>query len=103
MEPTTDVRGDGRASGPLPFLALMQSALGDNPEHFFDIYVLLCGYFKVVCVTPGLTPGHCAFLGDQPLILLYIDLVTQHNEGKGLRVPAGGDEEIVPPTVQGLE
>ena len=69
-----------------------------------DIDRLLSGRLEVGNVSLGLAPGHCAFLGDLPLILLHVDLVAQHDEGEVLRVPGAGlDEELVPPTVQGLE
>ena len=65
---------------------------------------LLCGRLKVGNVTLGLAPGHCAFLGDLSLILLHIDLVAQHDEGEVLGISGASlDEELVPPTVQGLE
>ena len=69
-----------------------------------DIDGLLCRRLKVRDVALGLAPGHRAFLSYLPLVLLHIDLVPQHDEGEVLRIPwAGLDEELVPPTVQGLE
>ena len=69
-----------------------------------DIDRLLSGRLEVGNVSLGLAPSHCAFLGDLPLILLHVDLVAQHDEGEVLGVPGAGlDEELVPPTVQGLE
>ena len=82
----------------------MQSVLGDGLERLFYVDRLLCGRLKVRNVALGLAPGHRAFLGDLSLILLHIDLVTQHDEGEVLRVPGASlDEEFVPPTVQSLE
>jgi hypothetical protein len=82
----------------------MQSVLGNGLERLLDIDGLLRGSLKVGDVTLGLAPGHCTFLGNLPLILLHINLVTQHDEGEILRIPGAGlDEELVPPTVQCLE
>ena len=82
----------------------MQGVLGDSLERLLDVDGLLCRCLKVRDVALGLTPGHCAFLGDLPLILLHIDLVAQHDEGEVLGVPGASlDEELVPPTVQSLE
>ena len=65
---------------------------------------LLCGRLEVGNVAFGLAPGHCAFLGDLPLVLLHIDLVSQHDEREVLGVPGTGlNEELIPPTVQGLK
>ena len=86
------------------FLVLVQSVLGNSLEGLLDVDGLLCGGFKVGNVALGLTPGHCAFLGDLPLVLLHINLIAQYNKGEVLWVPGAGlDEEFVPPTVQGLE
>jgi len=82
----------------------MQSVLGNSLERLLDVDCLLCRRLKVRNVALGLAPGHRAFLGDLSLVLLHIDLVTQHDEGEVLRVPGASlDEEFVPPTVQGLE
>jgi len=82
----------------------MQSVLGNSLECLLDVDGLLCGRLKVGDIALGLAPGHCAFLGDLPLILLHIDLVAQYDEGEVLGVPGAGlNEELVPPTVQGLE
>ena len=82
----------------------MQGILGNCLERLLDVDGLLCRGLKVWNVALGLAPGHCAFLGDLPLVLLHIDLVPQHDEGEVLRIPwAGLDEELVPPTVQGLK
>jgi len=82
----------------------MQGILGNGLERLFDVDGLLGGRLKVGNVALGLTPGHCAFLGDLPLIFLHIDLVAQHDEGEVLGVPGASlDEELVPPTVQSLE
>ena len=82
----------------------MQGVLGNSLECLLDIDGLLGGGLKVGNVPLGLAPGHRAFLGDLPLILLHIDLVTQHDEGEVLGVPGASlDEELVPPTVQSLE
>ena len=68
----------------------MQSVLGNSLERLLDIDGLLRGGFKVGDVALGLTPGHCAFLGDLSLVLLHIDLVAQHDEGEVLGVPGAG-------------
>ena len=82
----------------------MQGVLSNSLERLLDIDGLLCGSLEVGDVTLGLTPGHCAFLGYLPLILLHIDLVAQHDKWEVLRIPGAGlDKELVPPTVQGLE
>ena len=82
----------------------MQSVLGYGLERLLDVDGLLCGRLKVRNVALGLTPGHGAFLGDLPLILLHIDLVAQHDKREVLGIPGAGlDEEFVPPAVQGLE
>ena len=82
----------------------MQGVLSDGLERLFYVDRLLCGRLKVRNVALGLAPSHRAFLGDLSLILLHIDLVTQHDEGEVLRVPGASlDEELVPPTVQSLE
>jgi len=88
----------------LLLLILMQGVLGNSLERLLDVDGLLRGRLKVRNVALGLAPGHRAFLGDLPLILLHIDLVAQHDEGEVLGVPGAGlDEELVPPTVQGLK
>ena len=69
-----------------------------------DVDSLLCRRLKVRNVALGLAPGHRAFLGNLPLVLLHIDLVPQHDEGEVLGVSGAGlDKEFVPPTVQGFE
>jgi hypothetical protein len=78
----------------------MQSILSNSLERLLDINGFLCGSLEVRDVALGLTPGHCAFLGDLSLILLHIDLGAQHDEGEVLRVPGAGlDQELIPPTV----
>jgi len=82
----------------------MQRVLGDSLERLLDVDGLLGGRLEVRNVALGLAPGHRAFLGDLPLILLHIDLVPQHDEGEVLGIPGASlDEELVPPAVQGLE
>lgn len=82
----------------------MQGILCNSLERLLNINGLLRGSLKVGDVALGLAPGHCAFLGDLPLVLLHIDLVAQHDEGEVLRISGAGlDKELVPPTVQGLE
>lgn len=82
----------------------MQGVLGDGLERLLHIDGFLGGSLEVRDVPLRLTPGHRAFLGDLPLILLHIDLVSQYDEGEVLGVTrAGLNEELVPPTVQSLE
>ena len=88
----------------LLLLILMQRVLGNSLERLFDVDGFLCGRLEVRNVPFGLAPGHRAFLGDLPLVLLHIDLVAQYDEGEVLGVTGAClDEELVPPTVQGLE
>ena len=82
----------------------MQSVLGNSLECLLDVYGLLCRCLEVGNITLGLAPGHCAFLGDLPLVLFHINLIAQHDKGEVLGVSGAGlDEELVPPAVQGLE
>ena len=100
----TSIGKASRHNVQLFFLILMQCVLSDGLESLFDIDGLLCGRLKVGDVAFGLAPGHRAFLGYLPLVLFHIDLVAQHNEGEVLRVPGASlNEELIPPTVQGLE
>ena len=54
----------------------MQGVLGDGLERLLNVDSLLGGCLKVGNIALGLAPGHCAFLGDLPLIFLHIDLVA---------------------------
>ena len=83
---------------------LLQCILGNRLERLLNVNGLLGGRLKVRDVALALAPGHRPLLRHDPLALLHVYLVAQHDEGEVVRVVrAGLDEELVAPAVERLK